>query len=144
MVIVRVTDGHDRILLAHNMTWDKPMLSLPAGYIEAGETPRRAIERELIEEVGVPVHKFQYLGAHPWPGPRSLMLAFHAETVNEVIQPIPDQIEIDYAGFYSRDEYVRQLREEKIFAPRSSSIAASMLTDWLGEPLHYPQGGRRG
>ncbi len=139
VVIVRVTDGLDRILLAHNTAWDRPTLSLPAGFVEAGETPRRAVERELCEEVGVPVHKLQYLGAQPWPGPRSLMLAFHAQTVEDVAHPMPDQVEIDYAGFYTREEYLQQLTAEKIFAPRPSSIAASMLTDWLGAPLHYPQ-----
>ncbi len=143
VVIVRVTDGNDRILLAHNTSWDRPMLSLPAGYVEAGETPRRAIERELCEEVGVAVHQFQYLGAQPWPGPRSLMLAFHANTVEETVRPVPDQVEIDYAEFFSREEYAAALEEETIFAPRPSSIAASMLTDWLGAPLHYPQRRRR-
>lgn len=139
VVIVRVTDGADRILLAHNTAWNRPMLSLPAGYIEAGETPRRAIERELMEEVRVAVRDPEYLGAQPWPGPRSLMLAFHAQTVHPEVDPVPDQVEIDYARFFDREEYYQALVEQRIFAPRSSSIAAAMLTDWLGAPLPYPQ-----
>ncbi len=139
VVIVRVTDGQDRVLLAHNAAWDRPMLSVPAGYIEAGETPRRAIERELWEEVSVPVQNFSYLGAQPWPGPRSLMLAFHAETIGDEVEPVPDRVEIDYARFFARDEYVAALQTGQILAPRPSSIAAAMLSDWLGAPLTYPQ-----
>lgn len=140
VVIVRVTDASDRVLLAHNAAWPAPTLSLPAGFIEAGETPRRAIARELWEEVSVAVTGFKYLGAQPWPSPRSLMLGFHAQTVEESPVPTPDRVEIDYAEFFSRERYRQMLREEKIFAPRASSIAASMLADWLGEPLFYPQG----
>lgn len=139
VVIVRVMDLGERILLAHNAAWPRPTLSLPAGYIEAGETPRRAIRRELLEEVSVDTRDFEYLGAQPWPGPHSLMLAFDARTVDPNPTPIPDRVEIDYAEFFSREEYSQLLRAEEIFAPRPSSIAASLLSNWLGEPLHYPQ-----
>ncbi len=138
-VIVKVTDPCDRLLLAHNTAWgDRPMMSLPAGYVEAGETPMRAVVRELYEEVGLEVDSIEFLGAQPWPGPRSLMLAFAARVAGSykaAVVPKPDGVEIDRARFFSRDEYRDVLESGRIVAPRKASIAHTVIVDWFGGPL---------
>lgn len=133
-VIVRIRDEEDRVLLAHNMAWPDNRASFPAGFVEAGESPRRAVIREMEEEIGLHVADIEYLGAQPWPGPRSLMLAFDARVVGEGT-PRPDGVEIDWAAFYSRDEYREALRSGRLRVPRKTAIANSMLADWFGEEL---------
>lgn len=133
-VIVRITDGLDRLLLAHNTAWAGARMSLPAGFVEAGETPRRAIEREMFEEVGLRVTDIEYLGAQPWPGPRSLMLAFAAR-VPTGVEPRVDGQEIDHARFFTREDYERVLTEGEVVAPGPSAVAHAMISEWLGKPL---------
>lgn len=129
-VIVQICDEEDRVLLVHNVAWAKHRVSLPAGFVEAGETPRRAVIREIQEEVGLSVCDPTYLGSQPWPRPRSLMLGFRARLAGPAL-PRPDQVEIDWAAFYHRDEYRQAVREGKIVPPRPTSIAQAMLSAWL-------------
>lgn len=138
-VIVLVIDDQGRVLLAHNTKWRNNRMSLPAGFVEAGETPRRAVHRETLEEVGVDVTNIEFLGAQPWPGPRSLMLAFSARVSGENVEPVPDGEEIDYARFFTRQEYEEALRSGTVTAPRPAAIANAMLAQWLGKPLPSPQ-----
>lgn len=133
-VIVFITDENDRVLLAHNTLWQNNMMSLPAGFVEAGETPRRAVKREILEEIGIKVDQIKFLAAQPWPGPRSLMLAFSARALPGQI-PQPDEEEIDYAQFFSRDEYLEAIASGKIRAPRETAIANTILSEWVGQQL---------
>jgi 8-oxo-dGTP diphosphatase len=48
-----------RILLCHRSPgrrWYPDVWDLPGGHVELGETPAEALERELLEELGVSVH----------------------------------------------------------------------------------------
>jgi len=51
--MIRRADG-----VAKPGTW-----CFPGGHVEAGETPRRAVRRELLEELGIQVEPTQRLGA---------------------------------------------------------------------------------
>jgi 8-oxo-dGTP diphosphatase len=53
---VLVRDGH--VLMAHRSParrWYPDVWDLPGGHVEPGESPRRALVRELAEELGVTV-----------------------------------------------------------------------------------------
>lgn len=136
-VIVRVTDALDRVLLAHNTAWERNRMSFPAGFVEAGESPERAARREVAEEVGIAIGQLEFIGAQPWPSPRSLMLAYSglAEGTESALVIRPDGIEIDGAWFFSRHRYADALRTGELRAPRPTSIAHAMLVDWFGGPL---------
>ena len=41
-----------------------PMLELPAGHVDPGETPEQAVQRELEEETGYVCERITYLGPH--------------------------------------------------------------------------------
>jgi NTP pyrophosphohydrolases containing a Zn-finger, probably nucleic-acid-binding len=133
-VIVLVLDEQERALLAHNTMWpDDLMMSLPAGFVEAGESPRRAVERELMEEVGVSVDDVSYLAAQPWPGPRSLMIGCKAVATSTKV--VPDGVEIDRARFFSRGEYMAAIESGEVRAPGPASIAHAILKAWLGQEI---------
>ena len=78
VVIVRVTDGCDRLLLGRQASWADGRFSLLAGYVEPGETLEEAVRREVLEESGVALGDVSYLASQPWPFPSSLMLGFSA------------------------------------------------------------------
>ena len=78
-VMVLVTDGDRRVLLARKPIWPQGRFSAIAGFVEPGETLEDTVARETREEVGVEVSNIRYFGSQPWPFPHSLMIAFTAE-----------------------------------------------------------------
>lgn len=138
-VIMAVTDGDDRVLLAHNAAWRPHFWSLLAGFVEAGESLDRAVRREVLEEVGLQVGEVRFSDAQPWPFPRSLMLGHHARLVEGTpVEPIPDGVEIDRARFFSRDELETAIRSGEVEAPAPTAIARMLLEEWFGAPLPEP------
>lgn len=131
VVIVRITDQDDRLLLAHNTEWAGGRMSLLAGYIEAGESARRALQREIFEEVGLAIGDETYLGSQYWPGPRSLMLAFAVEVQPGQGDPVVDGAEIDHARFFTREELLAAFESGEVKGPGPSSIAGAIIHDWL-------------
>ena len=73
-VIVLVSRG-DKILLARHVQRNQDIYACIAGFIEGGETPEHAVERELQEEIGIKVKNIRYRGSQSWPFPTSLCLA---------------------------------------------------------------------
>lgn len=139
-VICLVHDGGDRVLLARQHTWPEGMFSLLAGFVEAGESLERCVEREIKEEVGVDVREIGYLGSQPWPLPRSLMLGFAA--VADPAQPlIFSDGEIAEAHWFTRDEVREALTRgawgsqgsegARLMLPGSISIARTIIESWV-------------
>ena len=80
-IIVAVTDG-DRLLMTrysprsgHSVTH----YVLIAGFIEIGETAEQAVQREVLEEVGLRVKNIRYFGSQPWGIDGNLTLGYSAE-----------------------------------------------------------------
>lgn len=142
-VIVAVHDHLGRLLLVHNTAWEEDRMSLLAGYVDAGETPERAVVREVKEEANLNVANVAYLGAQPWPRPRSLMLAYAALVEcsdgrpavdgQPCVEPRPDQIEVDRTQFFTRDELRRDLASGKVRVPGPTSVAHVVIDGWLRE-----------
>lgn len=99
-----VKDG--KLLMAQHTRTSENMYALIAGFIEAGETLEEAVEREIMEEVGLKVKNIKYFGSQPWPFPNSLMMAFTAEYDCGEIKVDGDEI-ID-AQWFSADELPSQ------------------------------------
>lgn len=146
-VICLVHDGGDRVLLARQQTWPDRMFSILAGFVEAGESLERCVQREIREEVGVDVRDVRYLGSQPWPLPRSLMLGFAA--LGDPDQPLVfSDGEIGEAHWFTRDEVRSALaagawgsvtgttsgaaEDHRLFLPGSISIARTIVESWAG------------
>ena len=76
-VITLVQRGPE-ILLARGLRFGPRFYSLIAGFVEAGETLEQAVEREVLEEVGIRVKDIKYFGSQSWPFPSQLMVGFTA------------------------------------------------------------------
>lgn len=77
-IIVAITNGN-RLLLARNAHSAWNHYSLIAGYMEVGETAEQAVQREVLEEVGLYIKNIRYIASQPWGLSQSLMLGFAAE-----------------------------------------------------------------
>ncbi|OLR90173.1 NAD(+) diphosphatase [Actinokineospora bangkokensis] len=136
-VICLVHDGAgvdgENVLLARQPIWPPHRYSVLAGFVETGESLEACVEREIAEEVGVPVSGIRYLGSQPWPFPRSIMIAFAA--VADPDHPlVPADGEIEQARWYSRAR-VREAvaaggQLPDLILPGPTSIAHQMLTAW--------------
>jgi len=127
-VMVLVTDGADRCLLARQHGWPPGMYSALAGFVEPGETLEECVVRETGEEVGLSVRDLRYCRSQAWPFPASLMIGFRA-----VATPRPltlDPTEIEDARWVRRDE----LRNpDGFFIPPRISLAHRLIQDFLAE-----------
>lgn len=54
-VIGLVTNAQQVLLIRRSIDPGKGLWALPGGYMDAGEMPEAALQRELLEEVGLPV-----------------------------------------------------------------------------------------
>lgn len=132
-VIMRVTDGDDRILLGRQPSWPERRFSVFAGFVDPGESVEQAVRREVAEEVGVRVGRVDYLGSQPWPFPASLMLGYgaHAETTELTLV---DE-EIAEAEWFDRAGLREAMDAGRVFVPPSVSIAHRLIREWLGDDL---------
>ena len=130
VVIVRVVDGADRLLLGRQERWGEGRFSLLAGYVEPGETLEEAVRREVHEESGVRLGAVRYLSSQPWPFPSSLMLGF--EALAEGGDPAPGDGELAEVRWFERAEVERAGRGEGPLelSPRYS-IARRLIDGWL-------------
>ncbi|HEX2825351.1 MAG TPA: NAD(+) diphosphatase [Burkholderiales bacterium] len=97
-IMVLITDGASRVLLARKAGWPAGRYSALAGFVEPGEMLEDTIARETREEVGVEITNIRYFGSQPWPFPHSLMIAFTAEYAGGEVKP--DGVEIEEARWF--------------------------------------------
>ena len=129
-VIMRVTHG-EKILLARQETWPEGRYSVLAGFVEVGETLEHAVQREVMEEVNVPVESINYHSCQPWPFPNSLMLGYTAEASATEFEL--EQDDIAEAMWLTADELIEKMREGAVMPPPNLSISYRLINDWFAE-----------
>lgn len=133
-VIMLVTDGDERCLLAHNAASHRERgYSTLAGFVEPGESLEHAVRREILEEVGIEVGAVTYAGSQPWPLPGSLMVGFFAAAESTRISVDGD--EISAARWFSRDELLATAESGEVVLPGHISIARRLIESWYGGEL---------
>lgn len=129
-VIMAIVDDDDRLLLGHAVGWPAGQFSVPAGFVEPGESLEAAVRREVAEETAIEVGEVTYQGSQPWPFPASLMLGFRGRAITT--EPKPDGVEVTEAMFVSRDQLDRLLADGTVRLPRPTSIAHHLIAEWYG------------
>jgi NAD+ diphosphatase len=125
-VIVLVERGN-QLLMARSRHFAPGVYSVLAGFVEPGETLEEAVEREVLEEVGIRIQDIRYFGSQPWPFPHSLMIGFTARYAGGEIR-INDQ-ELEDAGWFTVDRLPGQ--------PGKISIARQLI-EWFVEKQGRP------
>jgi NAD+ diphosphatase len=136
-VIVLVFDDDDRALLGHDPRWPDRRYSTLAGFVEPGESLERAVQREVMEEVGVAVTDVSYLGSQPWPFPASLMVGFKARCQDPSTLRV-DGDEISDAAWFTRTELEAAVAAGEVVLPTGLSIARRLIEHWWGGVLPGP------
>ena len=121
-IIVRITRGRHEILLGRNAFFTTPFFSNFAGYVESGENLEEAIQREILEEVGIKVKNLQYFGSQNWPFPHTLLAAFTAEYHAGELRP--DGTEIVEAAWFDARQPLPPI-------PQPGSISRALIDDFL-------------
>lgn len=122
--IIVLIKNKNQLLMARGEHHAKGVYGLIAGFVSPGETVEEAVNREVMEEVGITVKNIRYFGSQPWPFPDSLMLAFTADYDQGEIQI--DNVEIKEAGWYSKDNLPGMPSSSK-------SIAKALIEHFLAE-----------
>jgi NAD+ diphosphatase len=130
VVIVRVVDAHDRLLLGRQAGWPEGRFSVLAGFVEPGETLEEAVRREVQEESGVVVGDTAYVASQPWPFPSSLMIGFNALATGG--EPRPGDGELEEVRWFERGEVEAAAagRGEVRLSP-AYSISRRLIDGWL-------------
>ena len=94
----------DRVLLVRRVNEPfRGMWTLPAGFVDAGEDPARAAERECLEETGLSVHAtgvIDVVAGREHPRGADFVIVYRGEIVSGELQAADDA---DEAGWFERD-----------------------------------------
>lgn len=128
-IIVLVTRGeHDEeALLAWGARRQQAFYSTLAGFVEPGETLEQALEREIMEEVGIAVSDITYFGSQSWPFRHQLMVGYRARYAGGEI--LLQESEIREARWFGPDD----VEQEKTVVRGRFSIAGKLIDGWLAE-----------
>ncbi|MFW7413694.1 NAD(+) diphosphatase [Demequina sp. SO4-18] len=132
-VIVAITDGDDRLLMAHASHWSENRYSHLAGYVEPGESLEQAAHREVAEESGLRLRDLTYAGSQPWPFPASVMVGFRARVDDPAF--VLDDDEISAAMWVTRAELDARVADGTLVLAPAGSIARRLLEEWYGATL---------
>ena len=83
-VLAAVIEYNGQILLARNAAWSAKMYALITGFMEAGETPKGGIEREIAEETSLTTHELNLIGVYDFQRMNQIIIAYHAVCTGKV------------------------------------------------------------
>ncbi len=114
--IIECADQGGRVLLARNAAWQHRMFALITGFMEAGESPRDGIAREVNEETALEVLSLDLVGVYDFQRMNQVIIAYHVLARGEVrLSP--------------------ELAEYKLFVPQDLRCwpagTGHALADWL-------------
>lgn len=81
--------------------------ALVAGFVEFGETPEEAAEREVFEETGVRIKNIRYYKSQPWGLSGSVLIGFYAD-LDGSDEITMDENELAVAEFISKKDIMTE------------------------------------
>lgn len=126
VAVIALVIHEGRVLLVQRgVNPAKDRWALPGGYMDAGEMPERALQRELDEEVGLAVHIDRLLKIYPMndgDGNRVGIVLAYAATPNGSTTLGSGSHDVQAAGWFAADELPTALAFE-------STI--TLIRDWM-------------
>lgn len=116
VIIPMRDDGQVILIRQYRASVDRELWEVPAGRVDAGETPEDAVRRECEEEIGLVPREVQRIcGLYPAPGYTDEELIFFR--ASDLVLPPPDSPHKP-----DEDEYI-------YVQPHSVEAARAMVTD---------------
>lgn len=107
-VIGLVTHGAEVLLIQRGIEPGKGLWALPGGYMDAGEMPEAALQRELLEEVGLQVEIQRLLTIFPMitraTPSHGIVLAYHALPVPGAAMTLTCDDDACAAGWFAPEQ----------------------------------------
>jgi NAD+ diphosphatase len=131
-VVIMLALAGDRCVLGRSPRFAPTMWSCLAGFAEPGESIEEAVQREVLEEVGVRCGRVRYFASQPWPFPSSLMIGCHAEALSEKL--VIDREELEDARWFDREELALMLSRKHpdgLTTPPSVAIAHHIIRSFI-------------
>lgn len=130
--IITLITYQDQALLVRQPNWQpKTRFSLVAGFVEPGESLEEAVQREVMEEVGLEVRHTAYQSSQPWPFPGSIMLGFRSEATHQDFELVDQELEA--ARWFTRAQLKEAVAKEEVLLSSTISISGVLINAWLAE-----------
>lgn len=99
-IVLGIVIQENKILLIKRKKADKSLVwAFPGGKIEAEETPKDAVIREIMEETGVRAHVLKHLGSRSHPQTNKEISYFLCNCVFQINRMAEDEVaEIKWCG----------------------------------------------
>jgi NADH pyrophosphatase NudC (nudix superfamily) len=123
-VLAAVVEYQGRILLARNAAWAGRRFALITGFMEAGESPRDGIAREIKEETNLDALEVNLIGVYEFLRLNQVIIGYHARCEGEV------KLSPELA------EYKLYAYDDVLCWPAGTGYA---LADWLRSRGHEPR-----
>ncbi|WP_299464542.1 NAD(+) diphosphatase [uncultured Microscilla sp.] len=130
--IITMITYQNQALLVRQPHWQpSTRLSLVAGFVEPGESLEEAVQREVMEEVGLEINQVQYQSSQPWPFPGSIMLGFKAQATHQAFELLDQELEA--ARWFTRAQLKEAVAKEEVLLSSPISISGVLINAWLNE-----------
>ena len=92
-----IFDADNQVLLLEHVFRPDDGWGVPGGFISKGEHPHEALQRELLEEVGIELGDIQLVFTRTLPKMRQIEIYFRAAAIGK---PVPRSFEIKRAEWF--------------------------------------------
>ena len=121
-VIVAI-ENNGKLLMTKYANRKSKRYALVAGFIEIGETTENAIQREVLEEVGLQVKDIHYYASQPWGISGGLLLGYYAKLNG------PEDITLDLNELQEATWMdINQLKEIEV---NTKTLTGTMIDRWI-------------
>jgi ADP-ribose pyrophosphatase len=132
VIVVAEHNGHVAVVRQYRPATNRYYYSLPAGYLNTGESPEVAAKRELLEETGLDAEGFRTIGElHALPGYiKSFAYVVICRAVSQTVV-VRDQSEIESAELVPWPTALRMIATGEI--NEMQAVSALLLAKFLEE-----------
>ena len=127
-VLAAIVEVNGQVLLARNAMWPPNMFALITGFMEAGESPKEGIAREVKEETNLDVRSCTIVRAYEFLRMNQVIIAYHVVAEGEV-KLSPELVDFKFVN----------LGELKCWPAGTGYALADWLTSRGYEPVFFTE-----